>query len=231
MKNAITAAMIWLGCAVPLWAETERTITVTGRAVVDMVPDVATLNIGVTREARRADEALAATSTAVNAIFAQLEAAGVAPRDMQTQGLSVQPRWSRQTDNAQAAPRITGFVARNGVRVRIRVLDDLGSILSAVVEDGANTLDGLQFSVADTDAALAEARAEAVQDGIGKAEQMASAAGLALGDIQSITEIGGSVRPEAVQMQAARMSDAVPIARGEVSLSAQVSLVIELTDD
>ena len=88
------------------------------------------------------------------------QAAGVAPRDMQTQGLSVQPRWSRQTDNAQAAPRITGFVARNGVRARIRVLDDLGSILNAVVEDGANTLDGLQFSVADTNAALAEARAE-----------------------------------------------------------------------
>lgn len=231
MRQAIMAAIIWLGGAVPLWAEAERVITVTGHAVVEVVPDIATLNIGVTREASQADEALASTSAAVTAIVARLEDAGVAARDMQTVGLSVQPRWSRPNGEDQAAPRITGFVARNGVRITVRVLDDLGTILNAVVEDGANTLDGLQFGVADTDAALAQARADAVADGFTKAEQMATAAGLALGDVQSITELGVSTRPESIQMSSARASDAVPIVRGDVSLSAHLSLVVELIDE
>ena len=231
MKGLIVAAVISLGCAMPLWAEQQPVITVTGHGVVETVPDIAMLNIGVTREARRADAALDATSAALAAVLARLQQSGVEDRDMQTSGISVQPRWNRASGEAQSVPQITGFVARNGVRVRIRDLDSLGAILNTVVMDGANTLDGLQFSVADPEAALAEARAEAVKDGLAKAKQMAAAAGLTLGPVLSITEVTSSARPEALQMSAARMSDAVPVVRGEVGLSAQVSLEIALIEE
>lgn len=230
MKKIIAAVVILIGCAAPLLADTDRLITVTGEGRADSVPDMASIRIGVTREARIAGEALDATSDAVRGVIARLEDAGIAARDMQTQGLTLQPKWSRQSSNGAEPPRITGFVARNGLSVRVRDLPNLGSILIAVVEDGANTFDGLQFSLADPDAALAAARADAVADAISKAEQFAQAAGVTLGAVQSISESGGQQRPVMMEMAGARMDSDVPVAEGEVSLSARVTIVFEISD-
>lgn len=230
MKRFFVSAFLCIALSGPIWAEADRVITVTGQGNVDAVPDVAMLSIAVTREARMADEALAATSQAMAAVFARFEDAGIEARDIQTQGLSVQPRWSRPNNDSQAAPRVTGFVARNGVRVRIRDLAALGALLNDVVADGANTLERMQFGLADPEAALAEARTDAVKDGLAKAAQMADAAGLALGPVQSMTELTATPRAPVMAMASARADESVPIARGEVSLSAQVSLVIELVD-
>ena len=190
---------------------------------------MATLNLGVTNEARLAGEALRMTSDAVAAVLARLNEAGIAPRDMQTQGVSVQPVWNRRNaDNAP--PRITGFVARNALSVRVRDLDTLGSILDQVVQDGANTFNGLQFSLQDPEPAMAAARQDAVQDAIAKAEQLAQAAGVTLGPVQTISEGGGGGRPVMMEMASARMASDVPVAAGEVSLTSRVTMVFEIED-
>lgn len=229
MKNLIVA-LVWIMATVPVvWAEADRVISTTGQGVVDAVPDMATLNLGVTNEARLAGEALRLTSDAVAAVLAQLNAAGIAPRDMQTQGVSVQPVWNRRNADNEP-PRITGFVARNSLTVRVRDLDALGGILDRVVQDGANTFNGLQFSLQDPEPAMAAARQDAVRDAIAKAEQLAEAAGVVLGPVQSISENGGGGRPVMMEMASARMASDVPVAAGEVSLTARVSMVFEIQE-
>lgn len=230
MNKLIAAAVILIGCATPLLAETQRMITVTGQGSVETVPDMASIRIGVTREARLAGEALDATSGAVRDVIARLEEAGIAPRDMQTQGLSLQPKWVRPNAGDGGEPRITGFIARNSLSIRVRELEALGGILNEVVEDGANTFDGLQFSLADPDAAIAAARADAVADAIAKAEQLSQAAGVSLGSIQSISESGGAPRPAMMEMASARMANDVPVAQGEVSLTARVTIEFAIAD-
>lgn len=229
MKKLLVVCTLMLGMMSPAWAESERVITITGQGAVETVPDMASIDIGVAHQAGTAGEALSRTSAAVRDVITRLEAAGIAARDMQTQGLSLQPVWSRQT-NTDTPRKITGFVARNGLMVRVRALDSLGEILDAVVQDGANTFNGLQFSVQDPDAAIAEARAEAVRDAMSKAQQLAEAAGVTLGPVQSISEMGGTPRPVMMEMSAARMASDVPVAAGEVSLSAQVSMVFAIAD-
>lgn len=229
--NKIMGTALALVCvASAAWAEAERVITTSGRGTIEAVPDMATINLGVTHQARQAGDALARTSDAVREVIAELEAAGIAPRDMQTQGLSLQPVWSRQTATSEAPPQITGFVARNALVVRVRDLDGLGSILDTVVQDGANTFNGLEFSMQDPEPAMAQARAEAVEEAMAKAQQLAEAAGVTLGPVQSISESGGVPRPVMMEMASARMSADVPVAAGEVSLSAQVSMVFEILD-
>jgi uncharacterized protein YggE len=225
--NFFVACAILMGTLAPVSAqEALRTVTVTGQGTVEAVPDMATVQIGVTREARLADEALDATSEAVAGVIARLQAAGIDPRDMQTQGVSLYPVRDRDGD----APTVIGFVARNSLAVRVRALDALGPVLNAVVEDGANTLSSLQFSLADTDAALAEARADAVGEAMAKAAQLAAAAGISLGPVLSITESGSVPRPMMMEMATSRMADDVPVARGEVSITAQVTVVFEISD-
>jgi hypothetical protein len=113
----------------------------------------------------------------------------------------------------------------------VRSLENLGGLLDLVVQDGANTFDGLSFSVQEQEALLARARADAVRDAIEKAEQLAIAAGVTLGPVLNISEGGNIPRPAMMEMAAARMADAVPIAAGEVSLSVQVNMSFGISDE
>ncbi|MGC3936484.1 SIMPL domain-containing protein [Roseobacter sp. EG26] len=210
-------------------ADQARIISTTGQGNVETAPDMATLSLGVTHEAAEAAAAMAATSQGVSDVLSRLEQAGVAPRDMQTDNVSLQPIWSGRGSNNNTPPKITGFVASNSLTVRVRDLAALGGLLDLVVRDGANTFNGLSFGLQEPKPAADEARAEAVRDAIDRAQQLASAAGVALGPIQSISESGGFARPQMLEMAAARQMDA-PIAAGELTIRAQVNIVFAIAD-
>lgn len=200
-------------------------IAVTGEGQVLTVPDMATVSLGVTTQADSAAAALAANSNAVQAVLDRLAAAGIAPRDVQTTGLSLNPQWSNYDSGPQQ--KIEGYVAANMVTVRVRALDGLGGVLDAAVSDGANTLNGLTFGLADPEPALREARAAAVRDARARAETLAAAAGVTLGRVLSVTEGGGAVPPQPMYRADAAMA-AVPVAGGEVGLSVSATVVWEI---
>lgn len=221
----LSIILISLGLATAaMAAETGPTITVTGRGEVAAAPDMATITLGVTSQARTAGDAMAEASAAAAAILKELEAAGIAPRDMQTSELSVDPVWSNRTGNGEA-PRIEGFVARNTLRVRVRDLDRLGAVLDDVLRVGANTFRGLSFGLQEPEPLADRARAAAVADAQRKAALMAGAAGVALGPVLSISEAGGAA-PVPMMLESARA--AIPVAAGEVSQTATVTMVFAL---
>ncbi|MEL7106520.1 MAG: SIMPL domain-containing protein [Pseudomonadota bacterium] len=199
-------------------------ISVTGEGQVAATPDMAELTIGVTHEARRADVALGAVADGVAGLFSVLDAAGIDPKDRRTASVSLQPRWDRASSTA--APRITGYVASNRVTIRVRDLDMLGGLITDTVGDGANMLSGLAFVVADPAPLEREARRLAVLEAMEKAALYADTAGVALGDVIAIAD-AGAVVPGAGPMMAemALRSDAMPVAEGEVTISASVSMI------
>lgn len=213
-----------LSLAAPALADTHAPlITVTGTGTVNAPPDIATLMIGVTTQADTAAAALAANSTALDGVLARLTTAGIAQRDMQTSSLSINPNW---TGYDSSAPVISGFVASNQLTVTVRDLSILGNVLDAAVQDGANTLNGLTFAVADPSPLLDDARRAAVADARLKAELLAEAAGVTLGPITSISETTVSDGPG--PMFRAEMSAAVPVMTGEVGMSASVTINYEI---
>ena len=204
-----------------------RQITVTGEGRVEAAPDMATISLGVTHENEQAKLAMEATSDAVARILERIAAMGVAPRDMQTRALSLSPVWSERTASDGNRARITGFVASNTVMVRVRDLASLGRILDAVIEDGANDFNGLEFDVQNPEPLMDEARRAAVADAMARAALLAEAAGVTLGPVQSISEQGG-MRPMGAMMDMAMRESGVPIAAGEVSVEAMVSMVFAI---
>lgn len=223
------AVVIAVALAGPAMAETvERRITVTGEGQVQAVPDMATLMLGVTHEAEVAKAAMAATSDAVARVLGRLQTAGIESRDLQTRRLSLNPIWSGR-GNADGTPaKITGYSASNTVFVRIRNLDVLGETLDAVISDGANDFNGLQFDIQEPGRLQDAARTAAVKDAMAKAQLLAEAAGLTLGPVQSISDQHGG-GPMPMMMQRAAIADAaVPIAAGEISLSASVTMVFAI---
>jgi len=227
---AATAAAFMTICATTAVRadEFQRQITVSGAGSVATAPDMATINLGVTHQTKDAGAAMAATTQATAKMLQRLADLGVNPRDMQTSSLSLNPVWSNRGSSASGNAQITGFVASNSVRVRLRDLGGLGRILDAVIVDGANDFKGLRFSVQDPDPLMDLARKKAVADAIAKAQLLTAAAGVTLGPVLSMTEHGGG-RPVMMEMAAGRSSD-VPIAAGEVALNASVSMVFAIKD-
>jgi uncharacterized protein YggE len=230
MRITVLSFALWALVGAGAWADDARMISVMGQGTVEAVPDMATISIGVTQEADEAAAALAATSARVRDVLSRMESEGIASRDMQTQGLSLQPIWSNMRGDADMPPRIVGFVARNGVVVRVRDLAALGRILDLTVQDGANGFDGLLFGLQDPEPVQAEARKAAVRDAMQRAADLAEAAGVTLGPIRSITESSGFARPMQMEMSAMRSSADVPIASGEVGITAQVSMVFTIAE-
>lgn len=235
MRGAALAMALSLPMAAGAWAQDgaamaeAMVITVTGEGRVDQAPDMATLSLGVTTEGATAAEALAANSAEIAKVLERLTAAGVEPRDMQTSGLSVNPNW--QNYSSSDAPKIAGFIANNGVTVRIRALDGLGAVLDAAVQDGANQLNGVEFGLQEPRPAQDEARRRAVADAKARAELLAGAAGVKLGAIRSIKESLGAAEPMPMFRMAAEAAAGapVPVTGGEVSTAANVTIVWEIT--
>ena len=199
-------------------------MSITGVGSVEAAPDMASLSIGVTTQGETASAALAANSAAMEAVMARLTAAGVEARDMQTSNLSVNPNW---TGYDSGSPTISGYVAANLLTVTIRDLAGLGQVLDAAVQDGANTLNGLSFGFTDPRPLMDEARKEAVADARARAELLATAAGVTLGRVVSISE--GTPMQGPIPMYKAELAAApVPIAGGEVDVEATVTIFYEI---
>ncbi|MBC56047.1 MAG: hypothetical protein CL814_03830 [Confluentimicrobium sp.] len=207
--------------------DAPATLTVTGEAEVAAAPDMAVITVGVTSLARSAADAMDDTSVKTAEILAALAAAGIAERDLQTRALRLNPNWANRSSTPGAGPKIDGFVASNTVMVRVRDLDRLGGVLDTVLGLGANEFGGLSFGLQNPAPAQDEARRAAVAEAMRKAQLYAEAAGLTLGPVLSLSEAGGA-RPAPMMMEAARMADAVPVAAGEVSVSAAVTMVFDI---
>ncbi|QYK43159.1 MAG: SIMPL domain-containing protein [Paracoccaceae bacterium] len=201
-------------------------ITVTGEGQVEAAPDLATLTLGVTTEGVTAAEALSANSAALATVIANLRAAGIEGRDIQTSGLSLNPVWSNYSGDRPQ--RIDRYQAVNGVTVRVRALDGLGTVLDAAVKDGANTLNGLAFGMAEPGPLMDEARNRAVADARRRAELLAAAAGVRLGRVLTIGEGGGGGMPAPMFRADAALASPVPVEQGEVAIRASVTVVWEL---
>lgn len=202
-------------------SEEPAVIRVTGQGEVAAAPDMATITLGVVSNAATAAQAMAETSDKTAAILAALADSGIAKADIQTSDLSLSPVWSNRNYDG-GTPRIEGFTARNMVRLRVRDLGTLGSLLDQVLQVGGNSFQGLAFGLQDPQPQQDAALADAVKDAARKAALIAEAAGVPLGPIVSISEAGGRP-PQPVMMMEARAAS-VPVAEGEVSLTATVSV-------
>ncbi|MCH2249230.1 MAG: SIMPL domain-containing protein [Cognatishimia sp.] len=205
-------------------------IVVQGQGSVEQAPDMATITLGSQFAAKQADDALDQVSEATATVLATLAELGVESKDVQTSGLYLNPVWD-DSYNRHGGRNIRGYSAGNTVHIRVRDLDKLGGLLDQVVEEGANTFNGLSFGLQDSTDAKNEARRRAVADARAKAELYAEAAGVSLGKIIELTDgVTSSPQPMFMERSAMVMSDAVPIAEGEVSTSARVTITFEIAD-
>lgn len=214
------AAQVVLPSPVP-----TLTLSAEGRSL--RAPDLAEMSGGVVTSAPTAQGAMSENATRMTAVVAAIRRAGVAERDIQTAGISLQPQY--RYDQNQP-PVLTGYQASNTVTLRLRKLGDVGRLLDTLVSVGANQLNGPNFRVDNDAAALDEARLQAVATVKARAELYAKATGVRIKRILSIAEQQGyEGRPQPMlQMRAMKAEADTPVAPGEVALSVTVTMSFEV---
>ncbi len=224
----LALSLVGLSTGPLLAAEPSRTITVEGHGEVMAPPDSASVSAGVTTQARTAAEALSANASAMNSVFAALKRMGVQDKNIQTSNFSVEPQYAPYNANNQDRQRIVGYQVSNQVNVVLDHVSNVGPAIDTLVAAGANQMNGISFMVHDPKPMMDQARTSAVEDAMARAAVLTKAAHVSLGPILSIAESSnvppGPIRPM-VMMKAV---SSTPIATGEQTISANVSITWEI---
>ena len=213
------AALAQTGAPQPAAEAAARTLVVTGTGEARATPDVAMTSF-----------------TAMREVTSGMRALGVADRDLQTSGFSINPqyRYDNQNDGTQKPPEIVAYEVRNSLTVRVRDIGKLGEILDRAVTLGVNQGGEISFDVAEPQAARNAARQEAVSDAMATAKVLAEAAGVTLGPVREISESGSQMPPQpmgrSMKMMAAEAAPSVPVETGENNFNASVRMVFSIAD-
>ena len=208
-------------------------IHVVGEGEVAVAPDMAIVTLAVMREAETARQALDEGNAAMADVIEAMKQAGVEPRDLQTAGLQISPRYVYpQGGDGEQQPRIVAYQVSNTLTVRVRDIASVGAVIDRSVTLGVNQGGSISFTNDDPAEATAEARKRAVRDAVARATTLAEAAGVELGPIVEISERSQIQPPMPMAARAYRMeadSAAVPVEAGENSYRVEVNVTFELT--
>ena len=204
----------------------NATITVTGSASVTLKADYARISVGVSSKAATVEQAANENNAAIYAVIDALKEAGVAEEDIATSNYSVYAEYDYASFGGQ---KLTGYNVTNQLTVIIRDMAHIGATLDKATAAGANNIYNIEFLSTKADEAQDEATVYAVQVAMRRAKLLASAAGLNLGGIKSISDTVASygivTRSYASKLDAAAGNSILP---DDTSVSASVTIVFEL---
>lgn len=196
---------------------------------VEVEPDTVGINAGVTTEAMTASDALRQNSTQMQRVIDRLKSLGIPERDIQTTRINLNARfdYDQQTRNQV----FRGYEASNQVRVTMRDTENVGNVLDALVQAGANNINGPSFSVSDDTEAKAEARRRALERARMMAMDYAAVAGFSNVRVLKISESvqgnGREFSADAIMVTAERSAGAPPVQPGMVETGVTVSVTYE----
>ena len=176
-----------------------RSFSVSGEGKVVAIPDVAKFSFSVTTEGGKNVGVLQADNTVkMNRVIEFVKSNGVEAKDIKTEGYSIEPRYQNFVcDPGELGgvrecppPEIYGYTIRQNVSVKVRDFAKIGDVLSGIVDQGANSVSGLSFTIDDPTTLQAEAREEAIAKAKDKAQELAKTAGFRVGRLLSINEGG-----------------------------------------
>ena len=167
-------------------------------------PDEATINVTSQSRAPTASAALEANKVKTDRMLVTIRGAGIPGKDLQTQGVNLNPDYNYETVNGRGNQRLVGYIASNTIQVKTRQIDRLSTLLDQVTAAGADQIYGPNFSIADPLPLRREARKRAMVRGEAEAMEYAANAGFARVQLLSVDE-GVSYRSSDIVVTGSRI--------------------------
>jgi len=213
--------------AAPSPPTTVRTITATAQGQASGTPDLLTISLGVETTGADAASALSSNNQEAQVLIGKLKADGVTSADLQTTELRISPTYTQ--GSASQPPRIDGYTVDDEVVAKLRQLGDAGQVIDDAAAAAGNDIriDSIAYSMDDDSALLTAARTDAVREAGVRARAMASAAGVSVGAVQTITDLSQPVvepEPTAMAAEGAGAAAIPPLQAGTEQVTVDVSV-------
>jgi uncharacterized protein len=201
-------------------------IRTTGEATVTATPDRVRIDVGVVTQSESSATAVSQNAEKLAATLAELRKLLGRDADIKTISYVVAPVYRYPREGGE--PSITGYTATNIVRVTLDDLAKTGSVIDTAARTGSNRIQNLQFLLKDEAAASARALREAALQARSKANALASALGVKILGIHSVTESSAPSYPVRDMAFARAEAASTPIEPGTIEVRATVSLVVKI---
>ena len=234
-------------------------IWVSGSGTASSAPDIAVISLGVESQEDTAADARANAATAMSDVMDVLTEAEVASEDIRTSHFNISPRYQGveverceddddgETEGAQTESsetcykvwesRLIGYTVTNQASVKIRDLDDVGTIIDEVADAAGDLvrIRGISFDIDDPQDLQDDARVAAVADMERRAGLLAEQSGVTLGRLVYINEGSSNVQPptpvnaraESAMMASADVSTSISGGQLEFTMRVQGVYLIE----
>lgn len=205
-----------------------QTIRVEGTGEVSLSPSLARISLGVETESDTVQDAVSANNNRVEQVMDALGELGISEEDIQTSQFNIRQQNKREPVLEERSESSPGYVVTNIVRVTVRDLDQLGSVLDEVIQAGANTINNIQFDAENKEAANKQALELAMKDARARAEVIADSAEVSLGKIHAVETFGGGPVYAEERMEAEEAGAAVPISPGQLDIQVRVNVSYQI---
>jgi uncharacterized protein len=234
--SALVVALVVVAAVRPVILQTPLTnvaanssyfnpgVITSGDATVSKRPDLAYIYVGVEAQAPTAAQAQRDLATLANKLIAKVKGLGVPDKDINTSGYSVGPMYS---PDGRAV--ITGYQAGESLNLKWHNVDNVGTAIDALVQQGGAMRISVSFGLNDPKAAQAEARSLAIADARDRANAMAKAGGVQLGQVLRITDQTTVSRPPQYDYApVAKTADGtnVPVGQLDVTVTVEVDFAL-----
>ena len=210
------------------------TITTTGEASTEVVPDLATISLAVDTERPKAADAARDNSRAVQAMIGEIKAQGIDAWDIKTLSVTLAPVYDETRDaNGYVTKRtLRGYTAHDSLSVRVRQIEKAGALAEQLMDKGANRFEGIAFDYTQKEAKYDALRGDAVRDALRKANSYVSGLGLKLGRVlEIVTQAPSRALPATMSAGMRAKSEPappIPIEPGSEVLRTEVHVTWEL---
>ncbi len=210
--------------------EAAREVAVSGKGEISVVPDQATLTLGVEMRAREMEPAKQQVSQIVSEFLKLAARLDIDKQHLNTSQLTIRPEYDWNTTNRQR--RLTGFYVARQIRVELKDLEKIGPLMERATSLGVNQVNGPYFSSSREAELRREALRLAAEDARRNAQVVATALGASLGPVRSIRADDASLPPppgpQARMMMAEAASAEQSYEVGEMDFSARVNAIFDL---
>lgn len=220
-----------VGQANPANEGEQGRVSVVGRAEIVVVPDMASLSVGVVSVSNEAVLAKQENDRIMNQMIAAVSAMGIGKQELLTSGFSIHPQY-RQNAKTGEAMEIIGYKVQNNLTIQINDLTQISPLIDICVQSGANQIGSLRFGVKNEAQMKDRLMEKALLDGKGRATRMAETLGVVLGK-PLLLQFGGYTRtgisPLAdMRFAVAESASSTPVSPGTVTLTAEVNMTFSL---
>lgn len=195
-------------------------LTVTGTGYVNVVPDTATINVGVQKNASTVQAAQSAADATMSKMIAAEKALGIPAADLQTQGYNVGQYYDPNTGKQN------GYQVSENLQITLTDKTSLaGQAVSAATGAGANMVQGISWSVAHPETAMGEAYTKALANARATAAKLAKNLGVTLVKVTSVS-VKNSQSPSPIfRSFAMSAAAAAPVSPGTQQVSETLQVV------